>query len=70
MTAVMAGRVVLGMIGEKPVIDATGKVMGIPAGILSIKNTLIKEDADFLKNMSGTQRKNLILFGLVGNLIV
>lgn len=47
MIAVMAGRVALGMIEAKPVIDVTGKVMGTLAGILFIRNTAIKEDADF-----------------------
>ncbi len=47
MIAVMAGKVVLGMIEAKPVIDVTGKVMGTLAGILFIRNTVIKEGADF-----------------------
>jgi hypothetical protein len=39
----MAGKVALGMIGEKPVIDVTGKAMDTPVGILSIKSILTKE---------------------------
>ena len=47
MIAVMAGKVALGMIEAKPVIDVTGKVMGILAGILSIKSILINAEEDF-----------------------
>ena len=46
MIAVMAGKAALGMIEAKPVIDVIGKVMGILAGILFIRNTVIKEDVD------------------------
>jgi hypothetical protein len=42
MIAVMAGKVALGMTDVKPVIDAIGKVMGILAGILFIRNTVIR----------------------------
>ena len=48
------------MIVAKPVIDVIGKVMGILAGILFIRNTVIKEDEDFWKNMTGILKKNLI----------
>ena len=37
MIAVMAGKVALGMIEAKPVIDVTGKVMGTLVGILFIR---------------------------------
>jgi len=47
MTAVMAGKAALDMIGVKPVIDATGKVMGTQADILFIRSIIIKEDVDF-----------------------
>ena len=60
MIVVMAGKVALGLIKAKPVIDVIGKVMGILAGILFIRNTVIKEDADFWKNMIGILKKNLI----------
>ena len=41
MIVVMAGKVALGMIGLKPVIDAIGKVTAIPVDILSIKSIII-----------------------------
>ena len=47
MIAAMVGKVALGMIEAKPATDAIGKVMGILAGTLFIRNTVIKEDADF-----------------------
>ena len=47
MTVAMAGKAAPGMIGEKPVIDAIGKVMGILVDILSIKSIITKGDANF-----------------------
>ena len=47
------------MIGEKPVIDVTGKVMAILVGILSIKNTTIKGWENLQVNMAGIPKKSL-----------